>query len=131
MIVLERTELLLGFGLIIEISQKLAPLFGADLVDGSCQVDKDSFDSLVINLRRLNLLKDLYWPAQGCGFVFECLSTFSCLLTSLCFKQRRLPTRVLLNLVVQEIIAINIYLLLWGLLRQAFRVVRNLQRRLL
>ena len=131
LIVLEGAEFLLCFGLVIEVPKKLAPLVGTNLVDGRRQVDKDTFDSLIIDLRRLDLLKDLYWPAQGCRSVFECLATFFSLLTSLRFKQRGLPVRVFLNLVGQEIISVNVYLLLRGLLRQAFRVVRNLQRRFL
>ena len=130
---LEGAEFLLRFGLVIEIPKKLAPLVGANLGDRGRQVFEDPFDCLVVDLRRLNLLKDLYWSACGCGSVFECLPTFSCLLcfTSLRFQKRSLPARVFLNLVGQEIVSVNIDLLLRGLLGQAFRVVGDLQRRLL
>ena len=135
-VVLEGAELLLGFGLVIEVTKKLAPSVGADLVDGAHQVVKDTFDGLIVELRRLDLLKDLYWLLtylliQGCGPMFECLTTFSGLLSSLFFQHECLSIRILLNLIGQEIISINIYLLLRGILRQAFRVVRNLQRWLL
>ena len=57
---LEGAKFLLRFGLVIEIPKKLAPLVGANLGDSGRQVFKDPYDSLIVDLWRLDLLKDLY-----------------------------------------------------------------------
>ena len=44
LVVLEGAELLLGLGLVIEVTKKLAPSVGADLVDGAHQVVEDGYE---------------------------------------------------------------------------------------